>query len=109
MSNPIEAQTDIISEIVGYLYDSAPSDFEEAICIFEYFYEDDGSWSVESKFSYLLNGKNVSDYLNDQGDKVTDLVAKLHGVMLSHTGGEWNAFTLSVKNGGPANVAFKYD
>ena len=108
MSNPIESQTDILSEIVGYLYDSAPSDFEEAICIFEYFCEEDGSWSVGSQFSYLANEQNVDGYLNDQYNEVASLVAKLHNIMLSHTGGEWIVFTLSVKNGGPANVKFKY-
>lgn len=109
MSNPIDVQTDILSKISEYLYDSAPSKFEEATCTFEYDCEDDGSWSVGSKFSYTDNGIIVSDYLNDEGDKLTDLVAKLHEVMHSHTGGKWSAFTISVKNGGPANVKFKYE
>ncbi|MDX1738758.1 MAG: hypothetical protein R3261_11015 [Alphaproteobacteria bacterium] len=109
MSNPIDLQTDILSEISEYLYVSAPSTFEEASCIFEYDCEDDGSWSVGSKFSYKENGIIVSDYLNDEGDKLTDLVAKLHAVMLSHTAGKWSTFTISVKNGGPANVKFKYE
>ena len=109
MSNSIEAQADILSEIVGYLYDSAPSNFEEVTCTFDYFCEDDGSWSVGSQFSYRSNGKNVGGYLNDQHDKVASLVSELHSVMHSHTGGKWNAFTLSVKNGSQANVTFRYD
>ncbi|MBX9817700.1 MAG: hypothetical protein K2X79_06700 [Burkholderiaceae bacterium] len=109
MTNPIDSQTDLITAIAQYVHDSAPSDYEEAICVFEYFKEEDGSWSVGSQFSYSSNGKSVGDYLKDSHDKVPDLVAQLHGIMHSHTGGQWNAFVLSVKNGGAVNAKFKYD
>jgi len=108
MSNPISAQTDLLSEIVRFIYDSSPPEFEDAICIFEYFREEDGSWSVGSQFSYTAKEKNVGGYLNDPNDKVSNLVAKLHDEMQAHTGGDWRSFNLSIKNGGAATVKFQY-
>ncbi len=91
------------------MYASTPSNFEEANCIFEYFVEDDESWSVGSKFSYIIDSKKVGAYLNDQFDKASTLVAKLHHLMDSHTGGKWKSFSISLKNGGTATVKFQYE
>lgn len=81
MSSPIEAQTDILSEISAFLYASAPGDFEEVNCILDYFVEEDGSWSVDSEFSYMLSGVKVGAYLNDPNYRVPALVAELHKAM----------------------------
>lgn len=109
MSNPIEIQTAILSALTDIMYASAPSNFEDATCSFEYSAEEDGSWSVGSTFSYMLNGKRVSELLNDEPDDAATLVAKLHGAMRSHTGGEWRSISISLKNGARANANFEYD
>ncbi len=109
MTNPIESQTDILTAIAEIIYASTPSNFDEAHCFFEYSVEDDHSWSVGSEFSYILNGEKVSTYLNDQFDRASMLVAKLHQLMDDHTGGKWKSFSLSLKNGGAATVKFQYD
>lgn len=109
MTNPIEIQTDILSEIVGFIYASLPSDFEEANCIFGYFAETDGSWSVDTAFSYIQNGLKVGAYLNDQSGQVPRLVAKLHNAVQEHTGGRWKDFSLSFKKGGSPNAKFQYE
>lgn len=87
----------------------APPDFEEANCGFDYFTEADGSRSVNTEFSYVQNGLKVGAYLNDNSDKIPRLVAKLHKAMHAHTGGNWKALSLSLKNGGSANVKFQYE
>ena len=109
MSNPIEAQTASLSALTDIMYASAPSNFEHATCVFEYATEEDGSWSVGSMFSYTLNGQKTSEFLNDESDEASALVAKLHGAMRSHTGGAWKCLSISLKNGGRANATFEYD
>jgi hypothetical protein len=109
MTNPIESQTEVLTAIVEIIYASTPSNFDEANCSFEYFVEDDYSWSVGSEFSYILNGEKVGAYLNDQVDRASILVAKLHQLMDTHTKGKWKSFSISLKNSGPATVKFQYD
>jgi len=103
----VDQQVTILNELVQLMHDSAGGSYEALRCEFDYEVYDDG-WSVGSKYSFVRNGISVSEILNDPEDRASDLVGRLHRLMLDHTGGNWQRFILSVDSSGRANTKFEY-
>jgi hypothetical protein len=58
-------------------------------------------------FKLLL--ENVSELLDDPKDEASSLVHTLHGLMTSHTGGDWKKFVLAIDPTGKATTQFAYE
>ncbi|WP_295857396.1 hypothetical protein [uncultured Xylophilus sp.] len=103
----IEKQVEILNKITQVMHDSAESIYEEMRCKFCYFV-DDGDWSVDSEFSFVLNGDVQRAVLADPTGSVYRYVHQLHELMKSHTGGDWKSFVLAVDPSGKAKTNFTY-
>ena len=110
MKNPIEEQRAIIDQLYQIVIGSCPADFASAKCRFEYGHgHDDGSISVGSAFSFIKDGQENFPALDRSLRKsVKNLVPDLHAKMLSHTGGDWDAFTLFINENGTVTTKFEY-
>lgn len=110
MVNPIEEQRQIIDQLYRIVKGSCPDCVTSAICRFEYHHGyEDGSESVEETFHYTRNGKSISAALKHiLAFPVMDLVPQLHAKMKAHTGGDWDAFTLSINEDGTVTTKFEY-
>lgn len=108
--NPIEEQREIIDSLYELVYQSAPDAFFKAGCRFRYLKECDGSAAVDEQFWYFTNdSKKVSALLIDDASKdPMTLVPMLHAKTKTHTGGDWNAFTLTIEEDGRVTVKFEY-
>ena len=107
--NIVIQQQDIITELYHLVRRSAPEKYTEAACRFEYFKENDGSCSVEEKFWYFIAGERVSTFLDDDPEvDIMALIPQLHEIMRNHTGGDWNAFTLTIDQSGKSTTKFEY-
>ena len=108
--NPIEEQRQIIDQLYQIVKGSSPNGVESAKCRFDFGHgHADGSISVGSEFSYLHNGAEHYPALDrDLRCSVIDLVPKLHALMKVHTGGDWNAFTLTIDKDGRVTTKFEY-
>jgi len=107
LSNPIEEQRQIIDMLYRLILVVAPEKFSSAACRFEYDHGfTDGSSSVGSQLTFF-NG-DEKKYAVLKGDEAFDLVPKLHAEMKSHTGGDWDAFTLFINEDGTVTSKFEY-
>jgi len=107
--NPVDAQKKIIDQLYQIVMGSCPTGIKEASCRFDYQRFNDGSASVGQRFEYVSGGKTVSTALDrDLRRHVMDLVKQLHAIMKAHTGGDWNAFTLSIDKDGRVMTKFEY-
>lgn len=109
--NPIEEQQALIDQLYRIVIESMPKVATEAGCRFEFHQSGDGSRSVDEQFWYVLDGKNVSALLNRPSDREwrpIRLVPQLHAKMKAHTGGDWQAFTLTINGDGSVTTRFEY-
>ena len=109
--NPIEEQRLVIDQLYHLMVESTEAGFDTALCRFEYHVGEDGSRAVDTTFEYELNGSKFSKHLNHRQSKEERpirLVPKLHQIMKSHTGGDWNAFTLTIDSNGLVKTKFEY-
>jgi len=105
--NPIEEQRQIIDVLYQAVILVAPKDFDSVVCRFDYDHGyDDGSSSIGSQLAFSRNG--VTEYALLRNDDALDLVPVLHAQMKAHTGGDWNAFTLTIKEDGRVTTKFEY-
>ncbi len=104
-----EAQQQIVWQLYGIVSESCPKESDEAKCRFEYSRSNDGSTSVKQNFSYCVNDVRVYALLDRKlRSPVMGLVKELHALMKAHTGGDWNAFTLTIDNDGQVTTRFEY-
>ena len=108
--DPIEDQRLIIDQIYRIIKGSCPSDATSARCRLQYDHGfEDGSESVEETFYYNRNGQSVSAALDHTlSFPIMDLVPELHAKMKTHTGGDWDAFTLFINEDGTVTTKFEY-
>ena len=107
---PIEEQTQLLSQLVQLVHDSAPEGYERAACTFDYrVCNEDGSSSVGGQFSYDKGGVTVSAVLAyPHPVQSMKIVPRLHEIMKGHTGGDWGSFTLTLDKSGQATTSFDY-
>jgi len=110
LANPIEEHRKIIDQLYQIVVGSCPAGFISAQCRFEYGHgHDDGSISVGSAFSFIKDGQENFPALDRNLRKtVKNLVPDLHSKMLSHTGGDWDAFTIFIDDDGTVTTKFEY-
>ena len=107
--NPIEEQRAIIDQVYRLLTGSIDAKFDEAKCEVRYDRFDDGSSSIGSKASYQVADDITHCLLKYPDVSVLDeAVPQLHRLIKRHTGGDWNAFTLSVEQDGRVTTKFEY-
>lgn len=103
----MQKQVELLGMIVEVMDASSPSGYSSMECEFDHeVYE--GGWSVGSKFSYVIAGKQVSESLVDPEGSLSDLVHELHKQMKTQTGGDWSSFLLSIDAEGKATTKFVY-
>jgi len=107
---PIQEQRQIIDKLYRLLRTSIEEPFNSAVCEFDYFVsKEDGSSSIGSKVSYHQNGNKKFGRLKYPDDEILyDEIPQLHSLMKAHTGGDWNAFTLTINEDGSVTTKFKY-
>ena len=103
----IEKQVELLNELVQVMHNCAAEGYEEMTCLFR-INNPDGSWSIDTEFSFVRNGEDVSAFLRDPKNRMILNVRELHSLMKTQTGGSWNAFELSVGPGGKAKTRFIY-
>lgn len=107
--NPIEGQRAVIDQLYHIVSGSMPAKASAASCWFDYRRSDDGNSSVGQRFTYQLGGETVSAALDRELRRsVMQLVKQLHQLMKEHTGGDWQAFTLSIEENGQVKTQFDY-
>ena len=107
--NHIENQRTLIDQLYHLVLKSIKGDFDTATCWFKYSVSDDRSSSIGSKFSYIKAGKIKYDYLAYPDDDILDeVIPQLHAAMKAHTGGAWEAFTLTINQDGSVSTKFEY-
>ena len=107
--NPIDEQRAVIDKLYQLVLRSAANDFTEAACRFRYLLEEDGSRAVDEQFWYFVGEDRKSAFLDDDRTaNPMDLVPKLHSLMKDHTGGDWDAFTLTIGKDGKVTTKFEY-
>ncbi len=110
MNDPIEEQRKLIDKLYQMVEASSPEDATSSCCKFTYRHGfKDGSTSVKQTFSYTLNSEKVPGRLNSEFIfEVQPVVEELHAKMKAHTGGDWDAFTLTIGEDGRVTTKFEY-
>ena len=110
MSNPIEEQRQIIDQLYRIVLGSTPKNATCSACRFDYDHGyEDGSSSVGEEFWYFLDGERKSAAMDyELSFSVMSLVKDLHAKMKAHTGGDWDAFTLTIEEDGRVTTKFEY-
>lgn len=99
-------QQEILNQLAAILRADAPPRYDTVSC--RYKYEHDFE-TISSQLSYSLGGKMHDARLSPgaAGDNLL-LCEDLRQLMEEHTGGLWNAFTLTLDFDGKAQCAFEY-
>ncbi|WP_157084601.1 hypothetical protein [Sphingomonas pituitosa] len=110
MHNPLESQRELIDQLYRIMKGSCPDHASSAICRFEYRHgSDDGSFSVEEAFGYVIDGAPVSALLKgDLATPVHHIIPELHALMKAHTGGDWAECTVKINEDGTVAASFDY-
>ncbi|RZI56588.1 MAG: hypothetical protein EOP37_23710 [Rubrivivax sp.] len=103
----IELQVKILNDLVEIMNACSGGKYEEMWCIFS-LEDPDAAWSVETKFKFIRDGNQESEFLRDPQDRIADHVVELHRLMKAHTGGTWKSFELRVGPDGKAKTKFSY-
>lgn len=107
--NPVDGQRAVIDQLYHIVAGSMPTKASAASCWFDYRRSKDGSSSVGQRFTYQLGGETVSAALDRELRRpVIQLVKQLHQLMKEHTGGDWQALTLSIDANGRVTTKFEY-
>jgi hypothetical protein len=102
----VSRQVDILNKIVSIMHSSADPGYSSMRCEFEYD-PGEGAWSAGAKFSYLINGRVISEHLSSAG-VAYELLHDLHEVMKSHSGGDWRSLVVDLGEDGKVNTRFSY-
>jgi hypothetical protein len=110
LSNPIEEQRKIIDQLYQIVRGSTPDNATSSSCRFEYDHGfSDGSCRVGERFCYFVGQERKSAAMDYNLSKpVMGLVKELHAKMKAHTGGDWDAFTLTIGEDGRVTTKFEY-
>ncbi|WP_419811862.1 hypothetical protein [Bacterioplanoides sp.] len=110
MTDPIEEQRQIIDKLYLIVKGSTPENASTSRCRFDYDHGyEDGSSSVGSEFVYFIGEEAKSLALDvNLRRPVMPLVKELHAKMKAHTGGDWDAFTLTIEEDGRVTTKFEY-
>lgn len=108
--NPIEEQRKLIDQLYHLVHKSSQDGFDTATCRFDYFVaEDDGSSSIGTKLSYIKAGETKYGRLSYPEDEILyEVIPQLHSAMKAHTGGDWQAFVLTINQDGSVTTKFEY-
>ena len=110
MTDPIEEQRQILDQLYRIVKGSTPENASSSMCRFEYDHGyEDGSSRVGERFCYFLGQERKSAAMDYGLSKpVMGLVKELHAKMKAHTGGDWDAFTLTIEEDGRVTTKFDY-
>ncbi len=99
-------QQEILDQLAAILHANAPHRYDSISCRYTYEHEYE---TISSQLSYALGGKTHNAQLSP-GAATDNLVLceELRALMAAHTGGEWDAFTLTVDREVKAQVQFEY-
>ena len=97
-------QQEILDQLAAILHADAPPRYDSVSCRYNYEYE-----TISSQLSYVLRGKTHNARLSS-GAATDNLILceDLRALMAANTGGEWDAFTLTLDREGKAQVQFEY-
>lgn len=99
-------QQEILDQLAAILHAEAPQKYDTVSCRFQYEHEYE---TISSQFSYALRDKTHNARLST-GAATDNLVLceELRELMVAQTGGEWDAFTLTLDSCGKADCRFEY-
>lgn len=99
-------QQDIMDQLANILNAEAPEDYQSVSCRYKFEPE---YMTITSQLSYVIGGE-VFDGRLSPGVASENLVLteELRDLMQSHTGGVWEAFTLTLDRDGKAHCTFEY-
>lgn len=107
--NPIESQRQLIDKLYHLIRESITCEYDIVTCRFDYPRFDDGSSSIGAKLLYMCNGEEKSGVLRYPDRQILgSVIPELHAQMKAHTGGDWSAFTLTIKEDGRVTTKFEY-
>lgn len=97
-------QQEILDQLAAILHADAPPRYDSISCRYTYEYE-----TISSQLSYVLRGKTHNARLST-GAATDNLILceELRSLMAEHTGGEWDALTLTLDRDGKAQAQFEY-
>lgn len=102
----LHRQQEILDQLAAILHANAPLRYDSISCRFQYEHEYE---TISSQLSYVLRGNSHNARLS--AGAATDnliLCEELRGLMAAHTGGVWDAFTLTLNSDGQADCRFEY-
>ncbi|AXR06758.1 hypothetical protein D0Y50_10515 [Salinimonas sediminis] len=103
--NTMEKQIEILNKLANIMIESYNYKYHKLVCNFELDLEDE---SVGQEFYSVYDGRRSNLLLDDPDWIVSDLIFDLQNEMYLHTGGRWNAFTLTILQNGESSTDFKY-
>ena len=107
--NNIDEQRQLVDKIYWLVRDSLGDEYDTATCRIDYPRFDDGSSSIGTRLSYERKGDTKYGQLRYPDDLILyDVVPQLHAAMKAHTGGDWQAFTLTINKDGSVTTKFEY-
>jgi hypothetical protein len=103
----MERQLEILNKLSQIISEEANHDYEEVG--YKGIVNIDEGWA-ESSFYYIRANEKKSVHLSREArQEISLLVRELHNVMLAHTGGNWEWFTLTIDDSGQAKTHFEYN
>lgn len=101
----IHKQVELLNQICFILL-NAPKKIDRLRFIYRF--NKTEHWN-ETRLLTFINGKKevLPDYFSD--DEICNLCEQLHDVMQTHTGGDWQKFTLTIDEQGEAHTEFSYE
>lgn len=99
-------QQELLEQLTAILLADALQRYESISCRFQFEHEYE---TISSQLSYVLRGKTHNAQLSTgAATKNLILCEELRALMAAHTGGEWDAFTLTLDSDGKADCRFEY-
>ena len=97
-------QQEILDQLAAILHADAPPRYDSISCRYNYEYE-----TISSQLSYVLRDRTHNAQLST-GAATDNLILceELRALMAAHTGGAWDAFTLTLGSDGKAQCQFEY-
>ena len=99
-------QQEILDQLAAILRADAPQRYDSVSCRYNYEHEYE---TISSQLSYELRGKTHNAQLSP-GVATNNLILceELRELMAADTGGEWDAFTLTLACDGKARCQFEF-
>lgn len=97
-------KSNILGKLANILFNSIDQKYEKLHCKYEYIFG-----TISTSISYEKNSDVISiEAPCGVASENLDLCLELRELMKSHTGGEWNSFTLTLDADGKAHTKFHY-